>query len=91
MIRVLLYLVVVALLAFGAVWMAERPGDVAITWQGRRIETSVIVAIAAVAQDTSETEGSDGFLMNLLERRLSTPTRQIRLHGVTGALSSNSG
>ena len=49
MIRVLLYLVVVALLAFGAVWMAERPGDVAITWQGRRIETSVMVAIAAVA------------------------------------------
>ena len=47
-----------------------------------------LVAIAAVAQDTSEPEGSDGFLMNLLERRLSTPTRQIRLHGVTGALSS---
>jgi hypothetical protein len=38
MIRVLVYLVIVALLAFGAVWFAERPGDVAITWQGRRID-----------------------------------------------------
>ena len=36
MIRVLVYLVIVAVLAFGAVWFAERPGDVAITWQGRR-------------------------------------------------------
>ena len=34
MIRVLIYLVIVALLAFGAVWLAERPGDVVITWQG---------------------------------------------------------
>jgi len=46
-----------------------------------------LVAIGAVAQDSAEPE-SDGFLLNLLERRLSTPTRQIRLHGVSGALSS---
>src|SRR4029450_7138252 len=49
MIRVLVYLVIVALLAFGAVWFAERPGDVAITWQGRRIDPSVMVLAAAVA------------------------------------------
>src|SRR5215470_15550195 len=49
MIRVLVYLVIVTLLAFGAVWFAERPGDVAITWQGRRIDTSVMVLVAAVA------------------------------------------
>src|SRR5258708_19704436 len=49
MIRVLVYLVIVAVLAFGAVWFAERPGDVAITWQGRRIDTSVMVLAAAVA------------------------------------------
>jgi HemY protein len=49
MIRVLLYLVVVGLVAFGAVWLAERPGDVAITWQGERLETSVMVLAAAVA------------------------------------------
>jgi HemY protein len=49
MIRVIIYLIIVAALAFGAVWFAERPGDVAITWQGRRIETSVMVLVAAVA------------------------------------------
>jgi len=32
MIRVVLYLVVVAAVAFGAVWLADRPGDIVITW-----------------------------------------------------------
>ena len=41
MIRVLLFLALVALMAFGVVWFADRPGDVAIVWQGYRIETSV--------------------------------------------------
>src|SRR5215470_15422419 len=49
MIRVIIYLVILAALAFGAVWMADRPGEVAITWQGRRIDTSVMVLLAAVA------------------------------------------
>jgi HemY protein len=49
MIRVLLFLVLVAALAFGAVWLAERPGDVAIEWLGYRIETSVMVLAAALA------------------------------------------
>jgi HemY protein len=48
MIRVILYLAFVALIALGAVWIADRPGDVAITWQGYRIETSVMVAAAAI-------------------------------------------
>ena len=43
MIRVVIYLVVIGILAFAAVWLADRPGDVVITWQGRRIETSVMV------------------------------------------------
>jgi HemY protein len=49
MIRVIFYLILVAVLAFGAVWLADRPGEVAITWQGTRIDTSVLVLIAAVA------------------------------------------
>jgi HemY protein len=47
MIRVLVYLALVALVAFGAVWLAERPGDVVVTWQGRRLETSVMVLTSA--------------------------------------------
>jgi HemY protein len=49
MIRVLLFLALVALIAFGVVWLADRPGDVAIVWQGYRIETSVMVAAVAIA------------------------------------------
>jgi HemY protein len=49
MIRVLVYLVIVALLAWGAVWLADRPGDVQVTWQGLRIETSVMVLMMALA------------------------------------------
>jgi HemY protein len=49
MIRVVVYLVVVGLLAFGAAWFADRPGEVVITWQGWRIDTSVMVMAAAVA------------------------------------------
>jgi HemY protein len=49
MTRVVVYLGLIALLASGAVWLAERPGDVAITWLDHRIETSVMVlAVAAV-------------------------------------------
>lgn len=47
MIRVALYLVLVGLLALGIAWFADRPGEVAITWQGLRIETSVMVTLAA--------------------------------------------
>src|SRR4029078_1463324 len=43
-----LYLALVALLAFGVVWFADRPGDIAITWQGYHIETSVMVGGVAV-------------------------------------------
>ena len=49
MIRVVLFLALVALLAFGVAWFADRPGDVAIIWLGYRIETSVMVAVVAVA------------------------------------------
>lgn len=48
MIRVVTYLVIVGLLALGVAWLADRPGDVVITWQNQRIETSVMVLIMAV-------------------------------------------
>ena len=49
MIRVVIYLLIVAGLACAAVWFADRPGEVAITWQGWRVDTSVMVLAAAVA------------------------------------------
>jgi HemY protein len=47
-IRIVIYLAVIGLLAVGAGWLADRPGDVAITWLGHRIETSVMVLAMAV-------------------------------------------
>jgi len=48
MVRVLLYLAVFACLAVGAVWLADRPGEVSVLWQGYRIETSVAIAAVGV-------------------------------------------
>jgi len=55
MIRVVIFLVLVGLLALGAAWLADRPGEVVVTWQGLRIETTVmrltvglLVAVAAL-------------------------------------------
>jgi HemY protein len=49
MIRVVLFLVAVALIATGLVWFADRPGDVVVTWMGYHIETSLMVAALALA------------------------------------------
>jgi HemY protein len=49
MIRVIIFLVLVGLVALAAGWLADRPGEVAITWFGYRIETSVMVLAAAAA------------------------------------------
>jgi HemY protein len=48
MIRVVLFLIVVGVLALGGAWLADRPGDVVVTWQGLRIETSLMVMAAAL-------------------------------------------
>lgn len=49
MIRVAVFLVVIGLAAFGIHWFADRPGDVSVVWLGWRIETSLMVLVAALA------------------------------------------
>jgi HemY protein len=48
MIRVALYLILVGAIAYGIAFVADRPGDVVVTWQGWRIETSLLVLAAAI-------------------------------------------
>jgi HemY protein len=48
MIRVVVFLIAVGALCLGVAWLADRPGDVVITWQGLRIETSVMILGAAI-------------------------------------------
>ena len=54
MIRVVIYLVVVGILAFAAVWLADRPGDVVITWQNRRIEIILVPNLEDMPSLTSD-------------------------------------
>lgn len=48
MIRVVGFLIAAGLLALGVVWLADRPGQVAVTWLGYRADTSVMVAAIAI-------------------------------------------
>ena len=45
MARALWFMVKVAIVVAIAVWLAERPGTVAIAWQGWVVETSVAMAV----------------------------------------------
>ena len=48
MTRIILFLASVAVVAAGVAWIADRPGEVSITWMGYRIETSMMVGAFAV-------------------------------------------
>ncbi|MGE3248236.1 MAG: heme biosynthesis protein HemY [Beijerinckiaceae bacterium] len=49
MIRIIVFLAILAAAAFGFAWLADRPGQIVLTWQGYRIETSLMVALGAIA------------------------------------------
>lgn len=48
MYRIILYLVLIALAAAGAAWIADQGGDVALNWGGWRVQTSLPVFAAAL-------------------------------------------
>jgi len=41
MVRIVLFLLLIALAAAGAAWMADQSGDVIVTWSGYRVETTI--------------------------------------------------
>jgi len=49
MIRLLLFLAALALAAYGLTWLAENPGQVALTWRGVEYDVSLMVALGVVA------------------------------------------
>ena len=53
MIRIVLFLLAVGVLALAIAWLADRPGEITVLWMGLRIETSVMVAVFAVATVTA--------------------------------------
>jgi HemY protein len=48
MVRLLLFLVLLCLAALGLAWFVDHPGQVGLTWQGYRVETSLTVALGGV-------------------------------------------
>jgi HemY protein len=48
MIRIILFLALIAAAAAGAAWVADQPGDVALSWGGWRAETSLPVFVLAL-------------------------------------------
>jgi HemY protein len=48
MIRLLFFVVLVLALGFGFAWLADRPGDLSIVWQGRRIEMTLMTAVTVM-------------------------------------------
>src|ERR1700674_4222714 len=48
MYRIILFLLLIALAAAGAAWVAEQTGDVALSWNGWRVETSLPVFALAL-------------------------------------------
>ncbi|MGQ0685228.1 heme biosynthesis protein HemY [Bradyrhizobium sp.] len=48
MIRIILFLALIAALAAGAAWVADQPGDVVLSWSGWRAETSLPVFVLGI-------------------------------------------
>jgi HemY protein len=48
MVRLLYFLVILIALALGLGWLVDRPGEVTLSWQGYRIETSLLVGLGVL-------------------------------------------
>jgi HemY protein len=48
MLRIIVFLLLVCIAAAGAAWIADQPGDVALVWNGWRIDTSLSVFVLAL-------------------------------------------
>jgi HemY protein len=48
MIRIILFLALIAAAAAGAAWLADQPGDVVLSWGGLRVETTLPVFVLAL-------------------------------------------
>lgn len=69
--RALVFIGLLALAAYGAVWLSERPGDVLVTYGGYQIRTTVAVAsilLVGTAFLLAVLWSSVGFLLNLPRR-----------------------
>jgi HemY protein len=69
MVRLVLFLVAVLLIASGLAWLADRPGNLLLTWEGYEVETSFFRAIVILTLIV----GAAVFLWSLLRQIWSSP------------------
>lgn len=69
MLRLVAYLLAVLAVASGLAWLADRPGQLIINWQGREIETSVFHAVVILAALTATAI----FIWSLLRQMWNSP------------------
>ena len=48
MVRLVFFLVFLALAAFGLMWLANNPGEVAVTWRGVEYDVSLMLGLGLV-------------------------------------------
>ena len=49
MLRVLAFIILIFLISAGIAWLADRPGEIVLTWQGYEVKTSLMVAALGIA------------------------------------------
>ena len=69
MVRLIAYLLTIALFAAGLSWLADRPGTLQVVWQGYDIETSVFRAVVLLAAAVA----SIVFLLSVLRAIWNSP------------------
>lgn len=72
--RLALFILLTALLVAVSVWLADRPGEVMVRWQGWRIDTTVPVALLILVAAVATVLG----LVKLLSTVLRSPGRLLR-------------
>jgi len=75
MLRLIVFLAAVAAAATGLAWLADRPGNLVINWEGYEIETSVFRAVVLLAALV----GTALFVWSLLRQIWSSPAAVGRL------------
>lgn len=69
MVRLILFLLIVVAAATGLAWLADRPGNLVINWEGYEIETSVFRAVVLLAAIV----GAALFVWSLLRQVWTSP------------------
>ncbi len=55
MMRAMFYIVLLAIVVFCGIWLADNPGNVTLVWFGKQIETSIAILLGAVVLVTGTT------------------------------------